>query len=57
MPVKGSRARPNEIDGITGATISSESVGAILEQSVQRWKPVLAELAARKEVPSNGHAE
>jgi len=57
QPVKGGKTQPNEVDCITGATISSESVVAILEQSVKRWKPLLADLEAAKEVPSNGHAD
>jgi electron transport complex protein RnfG len=57
VPVKGGKTAPNEVDCITGATISSESVVSILEKSVQRWKPMLAGLAATEEVSSNGHAD
>ena len=57
VPVKGGRTQPNEVDCITGATISSESVVAILERSVQRWKPLLADLETAEEVPGNGHAD
>ena len=58
VPVKkGEKANPNEVDCITGATISSESVVTILERSVQRWKPILADLETAEEVPGNGHAD
>jgi len=57
VPVKGGKTQANQVDCITGATISSESVVAILEKSVKRWKPKLTVLNAAEEVPSNGHAE
>ncbi len=42
VPVKkGKKQRPNEVDCITGATISSKAVVRILNQSLQRWLPVL----------------
>ena len=56
-PVKADKSAANQVDCITGATISSESVVSILEKSVQRWKPMLADLAATKEVSGNGHAD
>lgn len=34
---KGSKAKPNEIDAITGATISSKAVVRIMNQAHQRW--------------------
>ena len=39
---KGEKARPNEVDCITGATISSEAVVGILERSARQWAPRLA---------------
>ncbi len=33
----GTKTRDNEVDGITGATISSEAVVAILNRSLKRW--------------------
>lgn len=41
-PVKPSTARePNEVDTITGATISSRAVVTAVNESVERWVPVL----------------
>lgn len=37
----GSKTEPWQIDGITGATISSKAVGAILRQSTALWVPRL----------------
>lgn len=42
---RGEKAHPNEVDCITGATISSEAVIAILNRSVQRWDELLEESA------------
>ena len=42
VPVKrGAKTRPNEVDCITGATISSEAVVAIINGSWQEWQPLL----------------
>jgi electron transport complex protein RnfG len=38
---KGAKAAPNEVDCITGATISSEAVVSILNRSNLTWLPVL----------------
>ncbi|MEW7979559.1 MAG: FMN-binding protein [Candidatus Sedimenticola endophacoides] len=35
---KGTRSAPNEIDAITGATISSKAVARIINEGHQRWK-------------------
>lgn len=43
---KGKKTRANEVDCITGATISSEAVVAILNESVARWLPLLRAVAA-----------
>ena len=42
----GAKTRPSQIDGITGATISSKAVAAILRQSSTRWVPVVYRLQA-----------
>ena len=40
VPVKhGEKAHPWEVDGITGATISSVAIAKILNQSAQYWVP------------------
>jgi electron transport complex protein RnfG len=42
VPVKrGAKTQPNEVDCITGATISSEAVVSIINQSWQQWLPIL----------------
>jgi electron transport complex protein RnfG len=42
VPVKrGAKTRPNEVDCITGATISSEAVVAIINRSWEQWLPIL----------------
>lgn len=46
---KGKKSAPNEIDAITGATISSESVARILVRSTARWMPRVA--AMTEEAP------
>lgn len=38
---KGAKRAPNEVDGITGATISSRAVVRILVTVIQRWLPLL----------------
>ncbi|MDJ0863546.1 MAG: FMN-binding protein [Gammaproteobacteria bacterium] len=38
---KGRRSAPNEVDAITGATISSKAVVRIINQGNQRWLPRL----------------
>ena len=40
VPVRhGNKTQPWEVDGITGATISSEAIANILNQSAQQWIP------------------
>ena len=36
-----------QIDGITGATITSEAIGTILNESANRWAPALVRDADR----------
>jgi len=38
---QGEKTEPWQIDGITGATITSEAIGNILNDSANRWIPVL----------------
>jgi len=38
----GEKRNPWEIDGITGATISSQAVGKLLDQSAELWIPRIA---------------
>lgn len=47
VAVKGGRSRPNEIDAITGATISSKSVVKIVNAACARWVPLLKQPGAR----------
>lgn len=42
---KGTRSAPNEIDAITGATISSKAVARIINEAAVRWRPRLPEPA------------
>lgn len=42
VPVKnGTKSNPWEVDGITGATISSRAIGNILGSSTQQWVPLI----------------
>jgi electron transport complex protein RnfG len=48
-PVKrGKKVSDNQVDCITGATISSEAVVSILNRSAQRWLPLLEQLQTRE---------
>lgn len=40
---KGRKTDPWQIDGITGATISSKAIGDILAASTERWVPLISE--------------
>jgi len=48
----GAKILPSQIDGITGATISSKAVAAVLRQSSARWVPVVYRL--RHQLASEG---
>lgn len=42
VPVKkGTKSNPWEVDGITGATISSRAIGNILGKSSEKWIPII----------------
>jgi electron transport complex protein RnfG len=45
----GSKNLPSQIDGITGATISSQAIAAILRQSSAQWVPVVHRLQGELE--------
>ncbi|HXV76788.1 MAG TPA: FMN-binding protein [Candidatus Polarisedimenticolaceae bacterium] len=54
VPVKhGSKSRSNEVDCITGATISSEAIVAILNASAENWAALLEAGHAPTEVSRN----
>ncbi len=40
---KGEKKSGNEIEAITGATISSKAVGRLLEKSMAEWRPLIGE--------------
>ena len=42
---QGEKTQPWQIDGITGATITSEAIGNILNESAATWVPVLERAA------------
>jgi len=44
---QGQKTGPWQLDGITGATITSEAIGKLLNQSASRWVPALEQDAAR----------
>lgn len=44
---QGTKTAPFQIDGITGATISSQAVAAILRQSSAQWVPLVYRLQAQ----------
>jgi electron transport complex protein RnfG len=51
---EGEKISPWQIDGITGATITSEAIGKILNDSASAWVPVLERDAEGIELPSEG---
>jgi len=50
---EGEKTEPWQLDGITGATITSDAIGAILNQGSSYWLPAL-ERDARDFQPSSG---
>ncbi len=38
---RGTKTNEWEVDGITGATISSRAIGAIISESTEQWVPIL----------------
>lgn len=47
----GAKTQPWQIDGISGATVSSKAVGKALRESTSRWIPPLRSAPAPKETP------
>jgi electron transport complex protein RnfG len=54
---KGSGTAPHEVDGITGATISSKAVVKILNASIARWSASLPEPGAEPPPPPTSPSE
>jgi len=52
---QGRKTEPWQIDGITGATISSKAIGEILATSTARWVPMISERI--EELSVGGHDE
>jgi len=52
---KGTKSKPNEIDAITGATISSKAVVRIMNEGVARWKPRLPLPGNEPQLVENGN--
>jgi len=51
VPVKhGQKNDPNEVDCITGATIASEAVVGIWNESSRRWAPLLQDVTETREI-------
>ncbi len=48
---QGEKTEPWQLDGITGATITSEAIGSILNGSASRWAPALVRDAGRFAAP------
>lgn len=58
VPVKnGAKAKPNEVDCITGATISSKAVVSILNNSMGIWKANIGPGAAAADPKAGGPAQ
>ncbi|HSR50799.1 MAG TPA: FMN-binding protein [Acidobacteriota bacterium] len=56
-PVKpGTGNQPNQVDTISGATISSKAVVNIINQSLTHWKPLLHTAPGQALLPSQGDA-
>ena len=43
----GTKEHPWQIDAITGATVSSDAIGRLLDNSAQQWVPVLSRNAVQ----------
>jgi electron transport complex protein RnfG len=54
--IKGHGTAPNEVDAITGATISSQAVVRILNEANTRWRARLPEVAAGDVAAAGGTA-
>ena len=47
---KGERNAPNQIEAITGATISSNAVGRLVAKTIARWKDPVADYYKQNEI-------
>lgn len=54
---QGEKTEPWEIDGITGATITSEAIGNILDDSANSWVPILERDARSLEMSEASEAQ
>ena len=54
---KGEKTQPNQVDAITGATISSRAVVTILGQSTKRWMPKLESLSSGEQPTARAKPE
>jgi electron transport complex protein RnfG len=45
---KGGKTRPNEVEAITGATISSKAIVRLLEKGMEQWRQAMEEKAKRE---------
>ncbi len=43
---QGEKTAPWQLDGITGATITAEAIGSIINDSANRWLPLIAQAPA-----------
>ena len=44
---KGEKTQPNEVEAITGATISSKAVTRLLQKGMEAWRPPILDLNAQ----------
>lgn len=51
---QGEKTEPWQIDGITGATITSEAIGGIIDTSANLWLPLLVDGAAAFSIDESG---
>jgi len=54
---QGQKAAPWEIEGITGATVSSKAVARILDNSSERWLPLVQRALPMLTAPGEGDDE
>ncbi len=54
VTVRDGRDAPNEVDVISGATISSDAVVSIINKSTQRWVPILEEASGASGAGTGG---
>jgi len=52
----GQKTAPWQVDGISGATISSRAIARMLDESMRRWAPQLRPLASQAQAQDKGGA-